>query len=336
MDIRRMPIEHPSAWRADDITRDRSWIVTLAPAMVAELEGAADRALARGLSVGDFDPRDIPVPLTQTALDRCLDDVRNGRGFVLLRGLPIERYDLETCKLLYWILIARLGTPVTQNLAGELMARIADFGFDVNQLNVKPSQTSAEQRPHSDPADIVALLCISKPASGGTSRIASSIAIYNEILATHPEYLEPLYRGFHHDLRGDASADSPYGVTPRPIPVYRWHRGVLSCVFNASTIKDAERRMPHRVPEAEMRAVDAIVDLARDDRFRVDMEFQPGDIQLLNNHTCLHWRTAFIDDAEHRRLLLRFWMNTPGARPIDPEMAAGYITGARTGVALPR
>jgi hypothetical protein len=29
-------------------------------------------------------------------------------------------------------------------------------------------------------------------------------------------------------------------------------------------------------------------------------------------------------------------LNTPGARPIDPEMAAGYITGARTGVALTR
>jgi hypothetical protein len=336
MEIRRARIDHPSAWRAGDIARDRSWIVTLTPAMIDELEAAVGQAMERGWRVGDFDPRDIPIPLTQTMLDRCLGAVQYGRGFVVLRGLPIERYDLETCKLLYWILIARLGTPVTQTLAGELMARIADFGFDVNRLNVKPSQTSAEQRPHSDPADIVALLCVSRPVSGGTSRIASSIAIHNEILATHPEYLEALYRGFHHDLRGDASADSPFGVTPFPIPVYRWYDGVLSCVFNASTIKDAERRMPHRVPEADMRAVDAIVDLARDDRFRVDMEFQPGDIQLLNNHTCLHWRTAFRDDAEHRRLLLRFWLNTPGTRPIDPEMAAGYITGARTGVALTR
>jgi hypothetical protein len=329
-------IEHPSAWRSDDIARDRSWIVTLTPGMIAEMEAAVGDAKTRGWSAGGFDPRDTPIPLTQTVLDRCIDDVHHGRGFVLLRGLPIERYDLETCKLLYWILIARLGTPVTQNLAGELMARIADFGFDVAQLNVKPSRTSAEQRPHSDPADIVALLCISRPASGGTSRIASSIAIYNEILATHPEHLETLHRGFHHDLRGDAAADSPFGVTPRPIPIFRTQDGVLSCVFNASTIKDAERRMPHRVPEEEMRAVDAIVDLARDNRFRVDMEFQPGDIQLLNNYTCLHWRAAFTDDADHRRLLLRFWMNTPGARPIDPEMAAGYITGARTGVALSR
>jgi hypothetical protein len=49
----------------------------------------------------------------------------------------------------------------------------------------------------------------------------------------------------------------------------------------------------------------------------------------------LHWRTGFIDgaDAARRRLLYRFWVNVPGSRPIDPAMAAGYITGAKTGQA---
>ena len=63
------------------------------------------------------------------------------------------------------------------------------------------------------------------------------------------------------------------------------------------------------------------------------MDFQPGDLQLLNNYTVLHWRTGFVDgaDAAHRRLLYRFWVNVPGSRPIDPAMAAGYITGAKTG-----
>jgi hypothetical protein len=333
MEIRRTPIEHPSAWRGADVAGDPAWRVELTPAQVTEVERAVAGVRDRGLKAGAFGAADFPLPTVDAVLERCRDDVVNGRGFVLLRGLPVEGRDLETVRTLYWGVGLRLGIPVTQNLRGDLMAEIVDRGLDVNALNVKPSQTNAEQRPHSDPADLVALLCVRRPVSGGLSRIASSLAIYNEILAHHPEYLDVLYRGFHHDLRGDASEASPYGVTPHPIPIYRCRDGVVSSVFNASTIKDAQRRMPLGVPAGEMAAVDYMVELAQRDDLRLEMDFRPGDLQLLNNYTVLHWRTGFVDgaDAARKRLLLRFWVNVPGSRPIDPAMAAGYITGARTG-----
>jgi hypothetical protein len=333
MEIRRTPIEHPSAWRGADMADDTAWRIALGPTEIAEVERALAGVQRRGLRAGAFAADDFPLPTVEPILRRCRDDVLGGRGFVLLRGLPVEGRDLESIRSLYWGIGLRLGTPVTQNLAGDLMAEISDRGLDVSALNVKPSQTNAEQRPHSDPADMVALLCVRRPQSGGLSRIASSLAIYNEILAHHPEYLDVLYRGFHHDLRGDASKDSPYGVTPRPIPIYRCRDGVVSSVFNASTIKDAQRRMPTGVPADEMTAVDHIVSLAHRDDLRLEMDFRPGDMQILNNYTVLHWRTAFVDgaDAARKRLLLRFWVNVPGSRPIDPAMAAGYITGAQTG-----
>lgn len=333
MEIRRTPIEHPSAWRGVDVANDPAWRIALGPAEVAEVEQALAGVQRRGLHAGDFAADDFPLPTVEAILRRCRDDVLTGRGFVLLRGLPVEGRDLETIRTLYWGIGLRLGTPVTQNLAGDLMAEISDRGLDVNALNVKPSQTNAEQRPHSDPTDMVALLCVRRPKSGGLSRIASSLAIYNEILAHRPDYLDVLYRGFHHDLRGDASKDSAYGVTPRPIPIYRCRDGVVSSVFNASTIKDAQRRMPAGVPAHEMAAVDHIVALAHRDDLRLEMDFRPGDLQILNNYTVLHWRTAFVDgaDAARKRLLYRFWVNVPGSRPIDPAMAAGYITGAQTG-----
>lgn len=333
MEIRRTPIEHPSAWRGIDVADDPAWRIELGPTEIAEIEQALAGVQRRGLRAGGFTADDFPLPTVEAILRRCRDDVLSGRGFVLLRGLPVEGRDLEAIRTLYWGIGLRLGTPVTQNLAGDLMAEISDRGLDVNALNVKPSQTNAEQRPHSDPADMVALLCVRRPESGGLSRIASSLAIYNEILAHRPDHLDVLYRGFHHDLRGDASKDSPHGVTPQPIPIYRCRDGVVSSVFNASTIKDAQRRMPTGVPAHEMAAVDHIVALAHRDDLRLEMDFRPGDLQILNNYTVLHWRTAFVDgaDAAHKRLLYRFWVNVPGSRPIDPAMAAGYITGAQTG-----
>ena len=312
----RQPVTDRSAWRGSQLRHERSWIVELTPSQAAELE----RESLEGTEVA-------------RVIDAARDEVVRGRGFVLLRGLPVQGREMERVRAMYWRLGERLGKAVVQNLDGDLIAEIRDRGQDVNALNVKPSNTNAEQRPHTDPGDIVALLCIRRARAGGLSRIASTMAIYNELLATHPRYLDWLYRGFHHDLRGDATPEAPFGCTPKPIPVYRWYEGRLSCVFNASTIKDAQRRMGSRVPEAEMAAIDAMVELAKSDEFRLDMDFQPGDLQLVNNYTVMHWRTQFEDGEapEHRRLLLRLWIAAPDIRAIDPEMAAGYITGARTG-----
>ena len=35
--------------------------------------------------------------------------------------------------------------------------------------------------------------------------------------------------------------------------------------------------------------------LALSDKLRLDLMLQPGDIQLLSNHTQLHTRSAFVD-----------------------------------------
>ena len=69
------------------------------------------------------------------------------------------------------------------------------------------------------------------------------------------------------------------------------------------------------------------------------MELQPGDIQLVHNHTILHDRTAFEDypEPDLKRHLLRVWVAPPSARPL-PEVYAerfGSITpGDRGGAAV--
>jgi alpha-ketoglutarate-dependent taurine dioxygenase len=47
--------------------------------------------------------------------------------------------------------------------------------------------------------------------------------------------------------------------------------------------------------------------LAASDELRLDYMLQPGEIQLLNNHTQLHARSEFVDydDVDLRRHLLR-------------------------------
>ena len=333
MEILRAPVTGPSAWRGCDLASKSSWIVNLSHGQADELEMSAEQALARAGRVTDLGRDDFALVKCDDLFADMRERVVDGRGFVLLRGLPVQGRRRELVRAMLWALGTRIGDAVTQNLQGDLIADITDRSLDVNNLDVKPSQTNAEQRPHTDPADIVGLLCINAAHTGGLSSIASTMAIYNAVLAKHPEYLQWLYRGFHHNLRGDAAAGAPFGCTPKPIPVYRYFRGVLSCVFNASTIKEAQRRMGALVPDAEMRAIDTMVKLARSDEYRLDMEFAPGDLQILNNYTVMHWRSGFTDfpDPARKRLLLRLWLKGGTLRPVDPEMADGYITGAQTG-----
>jgi hypothetical protein len=327
------PIQDASAWSGRALHDDESWICRLTDGDLEEISTALASVQGRGLEAYRFEAEDFALPRLGPKLQDLMDEVQDGRGFVLLRGLPVERWDLETLKTVYWGLGVHLGEPVTQNLEGDLIAHITDYGLDVRAPNVKPSRTNAEQNPHCDPADVVSLLCVSPASEGGISHIASAATVYNEVLRSHPEYLPFLTRGFHHDLRGDHAQDSPHGVTPARIPVFSWRDGLLTCVFNADTIRDAQRKMGSELPREELEAVVFVAETARRVDLRLEMDFRPGDVQLLNNHTILHWRTGYRDDPQHKRLLLRLWMDSRRRRPRDPAVARGYITGARTGVA---
>ncbi len=327
-------VRSAAAWHGANMSRSDEWIVHLSPTDCDELETAAQALRRQGIGAAEFGTAEFPLPNLAPKLGTLISEVTHGRGFVLLRGLPVARYDDPTLRTIFWGLGCHWGNAITQNKAGDPIAVITDLGLDATKPGVKPSLTNAEQRPHSDPSDVVALLCVRGAMRGGVSRIASTVAIYNRLLEEHPDAMKCLYRGFHHDLRGDAAADVAYGCTPVPIPVYRMFDGVLSSVFNASTVKTAEQLMDVRIPAEEMAMLDRIVELARSDELRLDMVFDPGDIQLLNNFTTVHWRTHYEDypEPDRKRRLYRLWLNRPGARPVDPAFKRGYITGSLAGV----
>ena len=95
---------------------------------------------------------------------------------------------------------------------------------------------------------------------------------------------------------------------------------------------DRPLRSAQRFPEVrrlttkDVEALDMLTELAGDPDLRLDMNFMPGDIQFLHNHTILHARSAYEDwpEAQRKRQLLRLWLSPPGARPLPPILAACY------------
>ena len=173
--------------------------------------------------------------------------------------------------------------------------------------------------------------------SGGLSNLVSSTTIFNEIRRRRPDLLRVLLDPIETDRRGEVPEGSkPYFT----IPVFNYHDGLVSAIYQRQYIESA-RRFPGIAPLSplQIEALDLLDELANDPRLNLIMELQPGDIQLVHNHTILHDRTAFDDypEPERKRHLLRFWLAPPAARSL-PEVYAerfGSITpGDRGGVGV--
>jgi hypothetical protein len=297
----------------------------LSPAEIAEVE-AATRALAsREADIAAITRRDFPLPTLGARLKaRVEDEVLNGRGFLLLRGLPVERWSIREAATAFFGLGAHLGSARSQNGKGHVLGHVQDLGLDVGDPNVRIYQTHERQTYHTDSCDIVGLLCLKTARSGGLSALVSSTTIFNEMRRTRPDLLELLFQPIATDRRGEV----PEGQKPYfEIPVLNWHEGFLTAIYQRQYVDSAQRFADApRLTPAQVEALDMFDALANDPRLHLFMEFRPGDVQLVHNHTMLHDRTAFVDwpEPERRRHLLRLWLAADRARPLPPVFAQRY------------
>ncbi|MSO76106.1 MAG: TauD/TfdA family dioxygenase [Alphaproteobacteria bacterium] len=308
------PIAEPSAWLAPEMARDKSWIWTIPEAGVKELEAAMGALKARGLSPELTGRADFPLPSMAGDLRRLAEAIEDGRGFQVIRGIPVDRYSDAELRLLYWGLGLYFGTPVVQTKDDDWFIDVRDESKAYDK-NTRGYHSRDRLRFHSDGANIVSLLCINKAKEGGLSSIACSAAIYNEVLANHPDILPILYKGFPHDRRGAEPEGEPR-LSPWKLPIFSFPNGRFACVYDRGSAEWGCERWGRPMAAAERAAFDTMDGFANDPRFRVDMDLEPGDIQLLNNFLILHSRTAFLDhdDPARRRHLLRLWITVPESR----------------------
>ena len=322
----RQPVAQLCAWKAEELRRDASWVYALTRAEIAEIESALQAVKQANISLLSIRAQDFPLPALGERLREISRQLESGRGIALVRGVPVGRYDLPDLEKIYWGLSVHLGVVIAQNTRGDHVGHVRDEGFKWGEVSggelVRGYRTNAYMPFHSDPTDRVGLFCVQKAKSGGLSSIASSIAVYNEILAVRPQALDCLFRGFHYSLRGEASGGIAQ-ITEYRIPVFDYFAGQLSSRYVRKTIEQAATVGGAPLTDEERSALDLLDELVKRDDMRFDMEFEPGDIQYLNNHVAFHSRTGFEDDADpaRRRHLMRIWLQSADARPLSPVMS---------------
>ena len=323
-EIYSKPIAGAAAWKSADMKNPADWTHSLTEAEIADLDQALRGVQKRGLAMADVTREDFPLPVFGPFLQELERTVRAGRGFALLRGIPVERYTDEEVFLIKWGIGTHLGTKVSQNVYGDLLGHVYDHGKDPDSTRTRGYQTSGELLFHVDRADMTSLLCLRKGRAGGRSRVVSSMSVHNEILARHPEYLPPLYEGvpyIHIEEAGEMRSWKE--------PVFSVADGVLSCSIRRNTVQKAIERSGLPMSPLDTAALRCFDEIAEDPAFVLEMELEPGDIQFVNNYTILHGRTAFADgpSPETKRHLVRLWL-----RFFTPRPTAAFIREQYNGI----
>ncbi len=303
------PLDVPAAWVGKDMPRLADMAYSLSADEVAELDAALAFAQETGKAQKDMVAADFPLPRLEPMIARWRTELKEGLGLQVVRGVPVDRWSEEEAALFFWCLGLHLGRPGGQNPNEDLLGHVRDTHASKADPMVRLYQTSANIDYHCDAADVVGLLCLKKAKTGGKSRIVSSVSVFNRLVAEQPALAARLFEPFYLDSRNETREGASGAV---PIPPCRYADGKLRTFYHADYFRSAVRHAD--VPafsQQEQACLDRYEEIASDPDLYLDMELEPGTIQLLSNHTNLHARTEYEDhgDPAERRHLLRLWLS---------------------------
>ena len=183
--------QNEATWYGPDwVSRECECLSVLSASEIAELEAAAERwekSHASG-SIESIVADNFTLPTLALKLLTLREELIHGRGFALLRALPVKNYTEREASIIFCGLGSHLGKAMPQNVKGDLLGHVRDLGMTSKDANVRVYQTNERQTFHTDSSDVVGLLCLQTAKSGGLSQLVSSSTIFNEMHLSTPIY----------------------------------------------------------------------------------------------------------------------------------------------------
>ena len=307
----QIPASGKWVWSRDDIAATDDWVYLLSAAVVAEINDAVAGVKRRGLAFEKVTRDDFPLPGFEADAALIRQALHDGRGFCLIKGVPVAGYDDDTLSLIHWGIGAHLGLGLSQSYRGDKIGHVTDMTHTGDTRRAYRSPGGLIM--HIDPIDVVGLFCLRKARRGGESLIASSMQIYNTILAERPDLLEVLrtgYRYHHAEIEGTGGKQT----SDHKVPVFGMCDGRIVCRYVPFSISRGvtDGVVTHTAEEAEAFAY--ISEVASRPDIVYEMDLEVGDIQYLNNRLILHGRRDYEDfeKLEEKRHMLRLWLKMDG------------------------
>ena len=323
-------------WDGRELKKKGEWIVTLTQDDITDIRAAIEATKTTSKSIGELSQKDFDFGNFNQRLTFLRNEVLDGQGFAVVRGLNGSEWSDDDLIRAYWGMGCSIGDPVSQNAQGHLLGHIIDQRLAPTP-GLRVYQTNKPLSFHSDSCDIAGLLCLRTAKRGGESAIASSAAIHNSLLKTDPSALETLYGRFQCDRYGEI----PQGkLSHYAINIFNEVQGKLICCGMDPDIRSAQRL--GEVPPLSSHQQHALNQFqATAKSLALNMFLQRGDIQLVNNLTIVHARQQFEDYAEleKRRYLIRLWLSSSLGRELPDFMAERWgnikVGTVRGGIQVP-
>ncbi|KAI9926712.1 hypothetical protein ASPWEDRAFT_55161 [Aspergillus wentii DTO 134E9] len=311
-------ISGPTVWKPEDYRENpEKWTHVFSADEVEELSVAADNFLAAKIPLTGISKSNFPLPNLSKDLLKLRADLIDGKGFILFKGFPVEKWGNHKSAVAYMGLGTYLGYFVSQNSRGHVLGHVKDLGEDSTQIDkVRIYRTNARQFFHADDSDIVGLLCIAKALEGGESDIASSHNVYNTLAAERPDVLKTLTEPiWYFDRKGEISKGQEEYIRTSVVYLERGENARVYTKWDPYYVRSLTRFsdagiIPPLSP-AQLDALQVLEDTCN--RHALHMVLDVGDIQFLANSHVLHARTSYTDHAPPtpRRHLMRLWLATP-------------------------
>jgi len=292
-----------AAWRADDFDGPGAWSVELTAAQRDELAGAGRALVAGGTDLGGLSRGDVELPWLQPLIAATRAELADGRGFALWRGFPVDELSSAECEAAFWALGLHLGLPGAQNGEGDLLGHVTDHHDPPGTPRAREYRSTVDIDFHCDAADVVGLLCVATATEGGSSRLVSSVAVFDALLAETPDLAARLCETCELDTRSDGE-----GFAHVPVQPVCFDGEHLRTFMHQGYLRSAARHPDVTLDDRLLRALDGWSEIAARRGAALDMQLRSGDLQLCSNHTVAHARAGYVDDPAHPRHLLRLWL----------------------------
>jgi len=340
-ELERLPTyANAQSWYGHEMRKRTDWIYELTASDVRELDQAVASVEKSGKDLLQMRREDFPLSGLTARFDQLRQELLHGRGFFLVRGIPIHRYSIKQAAIAFFGTGLYFGDPASQNGKGHILGHVKNLGLDFKDPETRGYQTNARLEYHTDYSDVVALLCLQIPKAGGASSIVSSTTVWNEMVKRKPDLAQALMEPLFYTRWGEIPAGKKrYSEVPVFSP---WHGHMITFLNARLTIMKAQAfpEVP-RITSTQFEALDLLESIVRDPSIHMDMEFKPGDMQFLCNHFVLHSRTGYEDwpELERRRHLLRLWLACESGPEIPPFMTENFQgktpTGRPNGIHVP-
>lgn len=304
-------------WRGDTLPADAGRIA-LPSDVEQELDGIVEKLDRDPLPLLLLRPEECALDASRAFMREVKHSLDEGPGFAIVDRLPVERWSQSGTRAVWWLLASLVARPVAQKWDGTSIYDVTDLGRPPGN-GVRPDVTNAEQNFHTDnsynnvPPHYVGLLCLRTAMEGGVSGIVSFASAHEEMRRRHPDLLQRLYEPFYFDRQRE---HAPGDVMTTYHPMFEREDGRLIARLSHFQVKNGYRLAGVDLDAKGAAALEAFEAILNAPDMAARFQFQPGQMQLIDNRALGHKRTGFRDwpEAERKRLLVRLWLRDRGSR----------------------